>query len=247
METTTDPRGLGPQERQAGLIGRVRYLIEMSRMSQAAFARRIGIDPSNLSKHLSGKLAINDSLINRIVVETGVSKGWLRTGADVPFAAGAEPGTVGADEWQLMPVEECRATQRGDAGTPVYDIDVTAGCEELSRMFTADRVIGMVNLPRLNRDCAIVHVSGDSMSPVIQNGGYVAIRPVRDLRNIFWGQIYVVVLDDYRMIKFVKRHHDRDMVILHSANPAYEDMEVDRADIRSLFMVEMVLNCEMRG
>lgn len=228
------------------LIERLRYLIEISRMSQAEFARRIGIDPSNLSKHLSGKLPMGDTLINRIVVETGVARQWLRDGEDTPFAKNTAPRAIDFGVARIVPADE--PTESCGDGTPVYDIDVTAGCQELSRMFTVDRIIGTVNLPRINPNSAIVHVSGDSMAPVIMNGGYISIRPFNDLKNIFWGQIYVVVMDDYRMVKFVRRHpEDKMKVILHSANPAYDDMEVDRADIRSLYMVETILNYDIRG
>ncbi len=35
------------------------------------------------------------------------------------------------------------------------------------------------------------------------------------------------------------------MVILHSDNPAYDDMDVDRRDIRALYIVEAILNYEV--
>lgn len=233
------------EQNNRALIERVRYLIEMSRMSQGAFARRLGIDPSNLSKHLSGKLSMGDALINRVIVETGVSRQWLRDGIGTPFDKHLEPMAIDLRSDQM--VEISPEDSRLPEGIVVYDIDVTAGCQELSRMFTQDRAIGMVNLPNISPGSVIVHVSGDSMDPTIKNGGYIAIRPFRDLKNIFWGQIYVVVMDDYRMVKIVRRHPEPSKVILHSVNPAYDDMDVDRADIRSLFMVESILNFEVRG
>ncbi|MDE6377590.1 MAG: S24 family peptidase [Duncaniella sp.] len=66
------------------------------------------------------------------------------------------------------------------------------------------------------------------------------------MRNIFWGQIYVVQLEDYRMVKFVRRHKDPDKVILHSENPDYDDMDVDRRDILGMYLVEVILNCQIR-
>lgn len=229
----------------AEIISRVKYLIELSRMSQGGFARRLGVDPSNLSKHINGRLPMGDSLINRIIVETGVSRAWLRDGRGTPFDKQAEPIAIDLKPGQitdLIPGEE-----RMPDGVPVYDIDVTAGFFEMPQAFATENVVGMVSLPNLNRADAIIRVSGDSMDPTIKNGGLIAIRPYRDMRNIFWGQIYVVVFDDYQMVKTVKRHPDDSKVILHSINPAYDDMDVDRADIRKLFIVETILNVEMRG
>ncbi|MDE6266564.1 MAG: XRE family transcriptional regulator [Muribaculaceae bacterium] len=225
---------------QQAIIGRIRYLIKLSGKSQAEFARMLSIDPSNLSKHLSGKLAVSDSLINRIVVDMGVSKQWLRDGDDVPFSKNAG---------MVLPVMDQPAEQgRPNGGIPVYDIDVTAGCTPLEMQLTADRITGYVSLPRLSPDTLIVRVSGDSMTPDIIDGGMIALRPVVNTDTIFWGQIYVVVTDDFRMVKYVRRHPElREKVVLHSANPNYDDMEVDRSDIRAMFRVEAIINCRICG
>lgn len=218
---------------------RIRYLIRLSRMNQAQFAERIGIDPSNLSKHLSGRNPVSDSLLNKIVVEMGVSKAWLRDGSDLPFA---KPQIAG----EIPDMHPMVADMGVVSGVPVYDIDVTAGATELSRMFTADRIVGVVDLPQLSRDSRIVRVSGDSMEPTIHNGGYIAIRRLTQRHTIFWGQIYVVVLEDFRMVKFLRRHDNADRVVLHSANPAYDDMDIPRSDILDLYIVENILNFEIR-
>lgn len=222
----------------ASIIDRIKYLIDQSRMSQAQFASRISIDPSNLSKHLTGKLPISESLINRIVVDMGVSKAWLRDGIGLPYNKSIHARELSSPEQIDIIPTSC-------TGIPVYDIDVTAGCEELSQMFTSDRIIGAVNLPQLDPSTAIVHVSGDSMEPVIHNRGYIAVRPVSTTNVIFWGQIYVVVMEDYRMVKYLRKHSDPTKVILRSANSAYDDVVVDRDDIIALYLVETILNIKL--
>lgn len=228
------------ENNQQSVIGRIKYLIKLSGKSQAEFARMLSIDPSNLSKHLSGKLAVSDALINRIVVDMGVSKQWLKEGEDVPFSKNAG---------MALPVVDMMQEQgRRSDGIPVYDIDVTAGCTPLEAQLTSDRITGYVSLPRLSPDTLIVRVSGDSMTPDIIDGGMIALRPVVNTETIFWGQIYVVVTDDFRLVKYVRRHpSNREKVILHSANPNYDDMEVDRADIRAMFRVEAIINCRICG
>ncbi|MBD5346626.1 MAG: LexA family transcriptional regulator [Bacteroides sp.] len=218
------------------VIGRIRHLMEQMRIRQGAFASRIGIDPGNFSKILSGSMPVTAGLVNRIVADLGVSKPWLTDGHGVPFERQLHAGQM-------------QLTDTGSRnGIPVYDIDVMAGTGELSLLFTDDRIIGHVDLPNLRDDTAIVRVNGDSMTPVIKDGGFVAIRPIYEIRYIFWGQIYVIVMDDYRLVKFLRRHPtDPGMVVLHSANPDYDDMEVDRADLRRLFIVEAILNYDIRS
>ena len=131
-------------------------------------------------------------------------------------------------------------------GTPVYDIDVTAGIMPRARMFASENIVGYVNLPGIPEGCRIVTVSGDSMHPVIRSGDFIAVRELSNLQQIFWGQIYVVVLDDYCMVKYVRRHDDPEMVILRSENRNYDDMEVRRTDIRDMMFVQHILHVDKR-
>lgn len=223
------------------IAARIKFLIKKLGLSQAAFAKRLGIDPANMSKHLNGKLPITAGLINRIAADMAISKQWLAEGQGIPFAKEAAtrlPDTIDS-------ATICSPPAKTDA-IPVYDIDVTAGSLELSREFTADRIIGSINIPSLRRDCIIVRVNGDSMTPTISDGAFVAIRPISDLSCIFWGQIYVIVMDDFRMVKHLRRHPDPKMVVLRSDNPAYDDMEVPREKIRKLYIVESILNIKIQ-
>lgn len=226
--------------KQEEVAERIRYLIQRSGMTQAQFADRLSVNPSNLSKHLSGKIPITEGLINKIVVDMGVSKTWLRDGDDVPFAKPRHAAEMDVESQQRALSADTRR------GVPVYDIDVTAGRSELNRMFTADRIVGFMDMPSLSSDCIIVRVSGDSMKPVIENGSYVAIRPVSTSGIIFWGQIYIIITEDYRMVKFVHRHPDNHYVVLHSANPDYDDIDMPRDNIEGMFIVETIINYNRR-
>ncbi|MCF0182370.1 MAG: LexA family transcriptional regulator [Muribaculaceae bacterium] len=217
------------------IINRIKYLMKELNYRQVDFARKIDVDTSNLSKYLNGRLPVSDALINRLVVNLGVSKQWLEDGTDLPFAK--SPTVTALTAPAASPMQ----------GTPVYDIDVTAGSMPRASMWADEHVVGWVNLPNVAHDgCRIVRVSGDSMSPVIQNGDYVAIRELSNQQYIFWGQIYVVILDDYRMLKYVRRNDNPALVTLRSANPDYDDMEIARADIRELMLVQHILHLDTR-
>lgn len=228
---------LAMPQASASLTDRLRYLIKLSRMTQARFAERVGVDPSNLSRILSGHTAVSEAFINRIVVDTGVSKAWLKEGAGIPFPRDIHAREMSGDTHPRL--------ARNRRGAPIYDINVSAGNANLSREFTDDRIVGYLDIPGANPEYPLVKVRGTSMSPRLADGCWVSIRPVSDTAPILWGQIYVVVLDDYRMIKYVRRHTDPDKLVLHSDNPEYEDIVVSRADVRSLYLVEMILNCEI--
>lgn len=221
----------------ATVIDRLKYLIQLSRRTQQQFATSAGVDPSNLSRILSGVLRPSDSFINKLVVNLGVSKEWLVSGTDVPFPR----------EQYHSGVEHSSKTghQSTHRGAPVYDIDATAGLRPLSRSFTQERVIGYVNLPGVNPENPVVTVSGDSMEPKIHAGSFISIRPVSLESPILWGNIYLVVLEDFRLVKYIRRHQDRSKVILHSANPNYDDMVIDISSIQALYLVELSFNYDI--
>lgn len=220
------------------IIARIKYLIKELNYRQNEFAEKIDVDPSNLSKYLNYRLPVSDSLVNRIVVNLGVSKEWLEHGTDLPFAKPLlKPSALD------VPAVDAPSGR----GTPVYDIDVTAGVMPRAAMFTDDQIVGSIDLPEVvSRDCRVVRVSGDSMSPVIRNGDYIAVRELTNLAQIYWGQIYVVLLDDYRMVKYIRRHPDPSFVTLRSENPNYDDIDVARSDIRDLMFVQHILHVDSR-
>ena len=223
------------KEKNAEIIDRIKYLMKEMGLKQVQFAERIGVDTSNLSKYLNAHMPLSESFLNRLVVNLGVSKEWLLDGTDLPF--GKTPVRVDG---------EVMASANG-GGTPVYDVDVTAGVASgRNELFASENIVGWVNLPNMSPNCRIVRVSGDSMAPVINDGDFVAVREVSNPNQIYWGQIYVVQLDDFRLVKYLRRHSDPNMVVLRSENPNYDDMDVRRSDIHEMLIVQHVLHLNTR-
>jgi len=225
-------------EKNAEVIARIKYLMKEMGVRQVQFAERIGVDTSNLSKYLNAHMPLSESLLNRIVVNLGVSKEWLLDGTDLPF--GKPPVRVDTGEGGNL-------SALAPTGTPVYDVDATAGTASgRNGLFASENIVGWVNLPNMSPNCRIVRVSGDSMAPVISDGDFVAVREVSNPNQIYWGQIYIVQLDDFRLVKYVRRHTDPNMVVLRSENPNYDDMDVRRTDIHEMMLVQHVLHINSR-
>ena len=224
-------------QNNAEIIDRIKYLMRELGMKQVQFAQRLGVDTSNLSKYLNAHMPLSESFLNRIVVNLGVSKEWLLEGTDLPF--GKTQVSVGGDP--------LTAVSAAGVGTPVYDVDATAGAASgRNELFASDNIVGWVNLPNVSPNCRIVRVSGDSMAPVILDGDFIAVREVSNPNQIYWGQIYVIQLDDFRLVKYLRRHTDPNMVVLRSANPEYDDMDVRRADIHEMLLVQHILHLNTR-
>lgn len=215
-------------------VQRLKFLLEQNRVTQVELARRLDTEKAYLSKVLSGKLPLTERFVNKLVLDLGISKDWLMHGTDVPFP---KPGETTFINGPLMSAPR---------GTAVYDIDVAAGTSSFERALTNEQIMGFVDMPQVSRDSVIVRVSGDSMQPAIPNGSFIAIRPIPPAGTIFWGQIYVVVTENYRMVKFLRRNPDPRFITLHSDNPAYDDIELPREEIQNLYIVETVISYDRR-
>ena len=232
---------IAPPAVSASVADRIKYLIDTSRMSQAQFARTVGTDPASLSKMLSGRLSITKRTIWRVATGYGCDRTWLETGEGIPFPRKHSPEAVLDICRGVNAITDPEVLRYNMIGAPVYDIDVTAGHSELSMMFTDEHIIGRLFLPTINPVFPIVRVSGDSMTPQIPNGSFISIRPLTLDATICWGMPYLVVTDDYRMVKILRRHPNPKMLILHSTNPDYDDIDLPRENLRALFLVESAI------
>jgi phage repressor protein C with HTH and peptisase S24 domain len=132
-------------------------------------------------------------------------------------------------------------------GTPVYDVDATCGNGSRPIVFTDEHVIGHVNLPNVSPTAVIIRANGDSMEPHIHDGDWIAVREVANLNVLYYGQVYLVITNEYRLLKYLRRDEDEQhYVLLRSANENYDDIRLPKADIRHLFIVENILSLHIK-
>lgn len=129
-------------------------------------------------------------------------------------------------------------------GTLVYDIDGTCGVKNRDMYFAEDNVIGSIDLPEISKSSKIIRANGDSMEPKIHDGNRVVIREIMSWNDIFYGQIYLVIMEEYRMIKYIRRYEpdEENYIILRSENKEYDDIKLHKSKIRKLFIVENILS-----
>ena len=134
-----------------------------------------------------------------------------------------------------------------EQGTPVYDIDAT--CGDLSRpiVFTDEHIIGHVSLPNVSPNAVIVRANGDSMEPHINDGDWIAVREVFNFNELYYGQVYLVITEELRLLKYLRKDEDeQNYILLRSENDRYDDIRLAKSSIRSLFIVENVLSLKIK-
>lgn len=120
---------------------------------------------------------------------------------------------------------------------PYYNIDVTASAFPV---FADEREEPeyFISIPAF-KDCDFaVPIYGDSMYPKIKNGHIVAVKEVKNKAIILYGEIYLVITEDYRTVKYIRKHPgEKDKVLLCSENPSFDDVEIPVDSILRLFKV----------
>lgn len=100
-----------------------------------------------------------------------------------------------------------------------------------------------IDMPALKGCDFALPAWGDSMYPKIKNGQIIAVKEIKDRSQIQWGEIFLVVTDEIRAVKYVRRHPNSKLVILASENREnFDDITIERDKIHGLFIVKGQIN-----
>ena len=201
--------------------------------------------------------------VYRLEAEAGLSKGyWGKTksiSADIAMKISRVYGDM-STEWLLrdkgemiknaereqktIEISESAISKTKRKGALIYDIDATCGLSGRDIEFTDEKVIGSIDAPEINPDSKIIFATGDSMLPLIASGDRVVIRKIESWDYFNYGQVYLIITNEYRLIKRVRRHpKDADnLILLRSENPNYDDIDLPKREIIHLFIVENILS-----
>ena len=213
-------------------------LVKQTGNTANSFARTAGLDPSNFKKMLNGDATITVKTLSKIRNAFGVDFG-LQSKSEATVHDGKDGKSNGKKYISNEMIKE------GDySGTLVYDIDATCGMENREIDFANEDIIGSINLPYISKKSVIIRANGDSMQPKICDGDLVAIREIFSWDDVYYGQIYMILLDEYRMIKYIRRcaEDEEHYIILRSENDNYDDIKLHKSKIRKLFLVENILS-----
>ena len=194
--------------------------------TQAALARETGIDPSAISKMISGKRALQTDEIPAVAEALRVSAETLLRGLRDGDAPGAGDG----------------APRPGLAGAGLRHADVIpirsggrSGDDQ--EMFLEDGPVGHThrpaNLAGVKGAYAIYNM-GDSMSPRYEAGWLLHVNPFKPAAP---GRDVVVLKRNNAVLikRLVRRAKGR--IVLHSYNRDYKDIEVDEKEVLSVHLI----------
>lgn len=126
---------------------------------------------------------------------------------------------------------------------PVFDLEAAAGLVPLFNDAGKQVPVDYISIPNLPKCDGAIHVTGDSMYPLLKSGDIVLYKRINDILNgIFWGEMYLVSIDmdgeEYVTVKYIQKGDDPDHVRLVSHNQHHSDKDVLISSIRALAFVK---------
>lgn len=137
---------------------------------------------------------------------------------------------------------------------PVVDISVAAGAGATNPDWMEE--IDCIRMPRTlmkhNKTYLCVRIRGDSMSPTLQDGGYLIIRLLDRSEWQYVKEEHIYVVTEREGNAFVKRIKNRfkehGFIVCMSDNPdvmRYPNFNLDEDEINTLWYVEWYLSAKM--
>lgn len=123
----------------------------------------------------------------------------------------------------------------GSKTIPYYDIEVSAGPIAFYKDYP-ELPHTALEIPFVSDVDLAMPVYGDSMYPRIKSGDIVLLKKIKDPDVIMFGEVYLVITNDYRTIKYIRKHEDEDKVILVSENERFDPVVIRKESILHLFL-----------
>jgi hypothetical protein len=133
-----------------------------------------------------------------------------------------------------------------DDPVPVYDLEATAGLVALfEKHGKGMKPIGHISIPGIPKCDGAIHVTGDSMYPLLKSGDLIMYKQVENsVDNIFFGEMYLISVDlegdNYTTVKWLHRSDKGDQYIkLVSENRHHQPKDVHLSKVSALALVKV--------
>ena len=200
------------------------WLVEHGKVTdKKSFAKKIGVSPSFLTEIAKGRSNVGISAIQNTVKEYGISSDWILMG-------------VGSIDCKHTEQDIPQLSQQTTAGLPYYDVDFLGGFNEIFNDHHATPSY-FIDFKPYNHADFWCNLSGDSMSPRINNGDIIALKQCTP-DTIQFGEVYAVDMGDIRTVKVVRRGSSPDTLRLIPINTEeYDEQEYSISRILRIFKV----------
>ena len=202
-------------------------------LTQEQLARKLGIGKTALSMIETGKTRLSQRNRNILIQELNINPEWLEDGNGEMFNASPEL----TNAFKLRTDSELPLQS-----VPLYSIEGTAGLVPLFRDRSTQTPVNYIHIPNLPKCDGAIYVVGDSMYPLLKSGDIVLYKQLRDIEDIFWGDMYLLSIDidgeEYITVKYIQKSDRKGCIKLVSQNPHHADKDVEMERVRAIALVK---------
>ena len=192
---------------------RVKLIRKQLEMTQEQLAQHLGIGKAALSMIETGKARLSARNRNILVQELNVNPEWLETGHGQMFNAEPDFTAYMHRTDNSLPLQS----------VPLYSIEGTAGLVPLFADQAHAKPVNYIHIPNLPKCDGAIYIVGDSMYPLLKSGDIVLYKQLRDMEDIFWGDMYLLSIDldgeEYVTVKYLQKSEREGYVKLVSQTP----------------------------
>ena len=211
---------------------RLKLLRKTIGLTQEQLAQRLGIGKAALSMIETGKAALSSRNKNILVQELNVNPDWLDSGEGEMFNAEPDLTAYMHRTDNTLPLQS----------VPLYSIEGTAGLVPLFADHAQTRPVNFIHIPNLPKCDGAIYIVGDSMYPLLKSGDIVLYKQLRDINDIFWGDMYLLSIDidgeEDVTVKYIQKSDRAGYVKLVSQNQHHADKDVEISRIRAIALVK---------
>lgn len=219
---------------------RLRIVRKQLNLTQEALAQKLGIGKSALSMIETGKAALSERNKNILAKTLKINSQWLDTGEGEMFLDTYE-------EYEIEHDSDIIATSR----VPLYDSESSFGLVELFNKESTIKPIGYIRIPRLPKCDGAIYVYGDGMYPLLKSGDIVLYKQLSDIKNIFWGDMYLLSLkidgEEYITVKYIQKSENAGYVKLTGYGTNNIDQEIEVSKIMAIGFIKATIHINSIG
>lgn len=196
-----------------------------NKLTQAQIAESLEVKSTYLSDMINGRVPVSDSILNKIYELYSYTK-----------------QKTNSEKLNTFPIKNNLFKS-----IPFYDVNVSAGdIVFLDGGLLKDKEPDdWFDIPKsVDADVAFP-TYGHSMSPVIANGDRVAYKFITDWSFFNYGMKYMIVTDEQRMVKYLRKHEKEGFILLESENPEYDPIDMPISSVRNILQVRYIGKIEM--
>jgi len=203
------------------IVDRVLEIIDLKNINKSTFYKLTGLSNGFLDKVKDIGASKIESILN---VFEDINPEWLITGKGSMLKTGLKVSE---------PIYK---------GIPLYDLTATASVVGIFSDTKLQIPIDHINIPNLPKCDGAIHVTGDSMYPLLKAGDMVLYKHLNDKRNIIWGEMYIMYIndhgDEFFFVKYIHKSNQEGYVKLVSQNQHHEPVEFPIDSIKQIAIVK---------